>query len=408
MSQASQSDDGLTQADGVVAPLLILTTVFFIQFLSRIVLGPLLPALEKDLNLTHAEAGGLFLPVSVGYFITLLLSGFISARLGHRRTIIMSGTLVGCAMLLAASVPGVWGLSVGLLLLGLAAGPYLPSGLATLTGLVRPEHWGKALAVHELAPNVSFVVAPLVAVGLLEIVSWRGALAVLGAASLIWAVVFARKGKGGHFPGQAPDLGSVGALAKKPSFWFMMILFCMGVGGSLGVYGMLPLYLVNDHGMDMDRANLLVSISRLICMGAAFVSGSISDRIGPQRTMVAVFVTTGLFTLGLGLASGPWLLLCLFLQPATAVCFFPPAFSAIAQLGPASARSVTVSLTVPPAFMVGGGMLPAGIGWLGERFSFGLGIAIFGITLVLSTYLVLRLRLEKPAAMAPVEIKAET
>ncbi|MFH1058419.1 MAG: MFS transporter [Pseudomonadota bacterium] len=408
MTQASQSGDGQKQAERVVAPLLILTTVFFIQFLSRIVLGPLLPALERDLGLTHAEAGSLFLPISVGYFVTLLLSGFISARLGHRRTIIMSGSLVGCAMLLAASVPGIWGLSVGLLLLGLAAGPYLPSGLATLTGLVRPEHWGKALAVHELAPNVSFVVAPLVAVGLLEIVSWRGALAVLGAASLIWAVVFARKGQGGHFPGQAPDLGSLGALARQPSFWIMMFLFCMGVGGSLGVYGMLPLYLVNDHGMDLDRANLLVSVSRLACMGAAFLSGWISDRMGPQRTLAVVFLSTGLFTLGLGLASGPWLLVCLFLQPATAVCFFPPAFSAIAHLGPASARSVTVSLTVPPAFMVGGGMLPAAIGWLGERSSFGLGIALFGASLILATCLVLRLHLAPPAPVASVEIKAET
>lgn len=396
---AEPDGGGPGQAGGtrVLPSLLILTGVFFIQFLSRIVLGPLLPALEKDLGLTHAQAGSLFLPISVGYFITLLLSGFISSRLGHRRTIIMSASLVGCAMLLAASVPGVWGLGVGLLLLGLAAGPYLPSGLATLTGLVRPDHWGKALAVHELAPNVSFVVAPLVAVGLMEIVSWRGALAVLGAASLAWGVFFARKGKGGHFPGQAPDLGSVGALAKKPSFWIMMSLFCLGVGGSLGVYGMLPLYLVNDHGMDLDRANLLVSVSRLACMGAAFLSGWISDRMGPQRTLAIIFAATGVMTLGLGLASGPWLLVCLFLQPALAVCFFPPAFSAIAHLGPVSSRSVTVSLTVPPAFMVGGGMLPAAIGWLGERFSFGLGIALFGLALMAATLLVLRLRLELPA-----------
>jgi len=397
VAQISDSGAGQAPAERTLAPLLILTGVFFLNFLSRIVLGPLLPALERDLGLTHAQAGGLFLPISAGYFTTLLLSGFISSRLGHRRTVILSGCLVGCAMLLAACAPGVWGLGLGLMLLGLAAGPYLPSGLATLTGLVRPDHWGKALAVHELAPNLSFVLAPLVAVGLLELVSWRGVLALLGLASLAWGVFFARKGRGGRFPGQAPDLGSLGALARRPAFWIMMLLFCLGVGGSLGVYGMLPLFLVNERGMGMDQANLLVSLSRITGLGAAFLAGWANDRLGSRRTLAVIFAATGLATLGLGLTSGPWLMACLFLQPALAVCFFPPAFSSLARLGPASARSVTVSLTVPPAFMVGGGVLPAAIGWLGERFSFGLGVALFGLALMAATLMVLRLRLE-PAA----------
>jgi len=36
---------------------------------------------------------------------------------------------------------------------GISAGFYLPSGIAALTGLIRREDWGKAMAIHELAPN---------------------------------------------------------------------------------------------------------------------------------------------------------------------------------------------------------------------------------------------------------------
>ena len=40
--------------------LLLLTLLFFVNFMARIVQAPLLPAIEKDLGITHAEAGSLF------------------------------------------------------------------------------------------------------------------------------------------------------------------------------------------------------------------------------------------------------------------------------------------------------------------------------------------------------------
>lgn len=377
----------------VVPALLILMGIFLLNFLSRIILGPMLPTLEADLGLTHAEAGALFIPITLGYFTTLMGSGFIAARLGHRRTIICSACAVGGAMLLAAAAPGLWGLRLGMLLLGLAAGPYLPSGLATLTGLVKPDHWGKAVAVHELAPNVSFVAAPLVAMGLLALLPWRGVLAVLGLASLGWGFFFSRRGQGGYFPGLAPNLGSLSTLARQPSFWIMMFLFCVGVGGSLGVYSMMPLYLVSERHMDQETANLWVSLSRLTGLGAAFVAGWASDRLGPKRAVTGVLVLAGLATLGLGLTSGGWLLFFLFLQPMLAVCFFPPAFASLSRVGPAESRSVTVSLTLPPAFLAGGGLLPTAMGWTAEHLSFGWGIGLFGVLTLAAVLLVGRLEL---------------
>jgi len=49
-------------------PLLLLTSIFFVNFLARILLAPLMPAVESDLGLSHAEAGSFFLLVSLGYF----------------------------------------------------------------------------------------------------------------------------------------------------------------------------------------------------------------------------------------------------------------------------------------------------------------------------------------------------
>jgi NNP family nitrate/nitrite transporter-like MFS transporter len=69
---------------GQLSPLLILTSIFFFNFVSRITPAPLIPRMEKDLNLTHADAGTLFFMISLGYFLTLIGSGFHPDRVGFR------------------------------------------------------------------------------------------------------------------------------------------------------------------------------------------------------------------------------------------------------------------------------------------------------------------------------------
>ena len=156
-----------------LGPLIFLTSIFFLTFVARIIPAPLLPSIEKDLGVTHAEAGSLFLFISLGYFITLLGSGFVSSRLMHRQTIVLSVTTLGLALGAVVLGQRLWSIRLGLFFVGMAAGLYLPSGLATLTSLVHTKHWGKAIAIHEWAPNLSFVAAPLISEALLLWFSWR-------------------------------------------------------------------------------------------------------------------------------------------------------------------------------------------------------------------------------------------
>ncbi|MFH1034595.1 MAG: MFS transporter [Pseudomonadota bacterium] len=379
-----------------LGPLLLLTSIFFLNFCARLVMAPLMPRVEQSLSLSHAQAGALFLPLSLGYFTTLLGSGFVAARLTHRGSIVLSALATGLALLLLPLAGSLWGMAGGMFLVGLAAGLYLPSGLATLTHMVPPARWGRALAVHEMAPNLGFVVAPLLAMGLLEFFTWRGAMACLGVAALAGGLGFWRWGRGGDFPGQAPDLKSLRALLGLPGFWLMMLCFSLGLGASLGIYNMLPLYLVSERGLSPQRADLLVSASRVSCVAAAFVAGWVTDRLGPRVAMAWVLGVCGVLTLGLGAARGAWLIPLLFLQPMVAVCFFPPGFAALARLGSASVRPVAVSLTMPLAFVLGGGVLPAFIGYMGQAFTFGWGISLAGGLMLLGPWLVSRLKLAEP------------
>jgi NNP family nitrate/nitrite transporter-like MFS transporter len=368
-------------------PLLFLTAIFFLNFLARIILSPLLPMIVKDLGVSHTEAGSLFLLISLGYFSTLLGSGYFSSRLNHKRTIILSATVVGMTVLGISLSSGLWGIRMGLLLLGMAAGLYLPSGIATLTSLVNPKHWGKAIAIHELAPNLGFVVAPLVSEALLIWFSWRTVLVLLGGISILAGMAFARFGKGGEFPGEAPGLRAFKTLRNEPAFWIMMVLFSLGIAGTLGVYTMLPLYLVTEQGINRSWANALIALSRVSGLGMALLAGWVSDRLGRTRTMRSVFLLTGLATILLGVLPGSWVIFMIFLQPVIAVCFFPPGFSVLSSIGPPSLRNVAVSLTIPVAFIVGGGAIPALIGYMGDTASFASGITLVGVLILMGVML---------------------
>ena len=175
----------------------------------------------------------------------------------------------------------------------------------------------------------------------------------------------------------------------------MVVLFALGMGGQVGVYAMLPLFLVAERGLDQYSANILVALSRISGLGMAFLAGWATDRFGAKRFMAAVFLLTGSMTILLGLATGYWIIIVVFLQPMLAVCFFPAGFAALSCIGPSSSRNVAVSLAIPLAFLIGGGTIPTGIGIMGDFATFALGFGLAGGLILVGFILALTLKLPR-------------
>ncbi len=357
---------------------LFLALIFFVNFTSRVILAPFFPTIERELGISHGQAGSFFFLISVGYFAALMGSGFFSARLTHKKTIAFSSACVGCALLSLSITKSLWAIGLGLLGLGAAAGLYLPSAVATIASLVDAKHWGKAIAVHELAPNLGFLSAPLLAELFLRWFTWRTALASLGVTSIIVSLAFMRYGRGGQFPGESPASGSFRTLLGEPSFWLMMILFGLGVSSTLGIFGMLPLYLVSERGMNHSRANALIALSRFTGPFLGVFGGWVSDKLGPRRTMATSLFFTGITTLLLGPVPTSWIGVVVFLQPLLAVWFFPAGFAALAMITSARARNLAVSFAVPVGFVLGAGVVPTLIGVMGDAGSFASGFTLVG------------------------------
>jgi MFS family permease len=159
----------------------------------------------------------------------------------------------------------------------------------------------------------------------------------------------------------------------------MAILWVLASMASNGLYGITPLFLVKEKGMDLEAANTVFGLSRT---GGLFVSltiGFFLDRYGVRRILFLVMLTTGLSTGGLALAQTyPFLVLMLILQGLLSVAFFPVGLVAASKLTDLNERSTFTGMAIASGTMLGLGLTPLALGAIADVWSFQVGILALG------------------------------
>ena len=128
------------QHDGQVpAVLVVCTLVYLLDGLVHSILGPIAPAVEKSLALTHVEMGPIFSANLIGQLFGLIVFPLIAAKLGNRRVVIIAATGFGLFQGATAFAGGGNALFVMRLMTGVFLGGALPTCLAMVTA-VAPAH----------------------------------------------------------------------------------------------------------------------------------------------------------------------------------------------------------------------------------------------------------------------------
>jgi NNP family nitrate/nitrite transporter-like MFS transporter len=366
-------------------PLFIFWGLWYLNFSTRAIFSPILPLIEDTLLLSHGEAGGLFTSLAIGNSLILLISGRFAVIWGYKRTVVSGFIGIGLVFLGLQWADSYLAFHILFFFLGIAAGTYLPSILPIITETYESRHWGKVIGIHDSAASLCILSVPiLVALGL-HFLSWRTLLLLLGAASWLlpiyfWKVSVEPKREMSHQRSRISDL------LKRRSIWIIGFLWIFAAASSMGLYSILPLYLIRERGIDFDFANTLFGISRV---GGVFVSvfiGFLIDRYGYRFMLMFCLVTTGLSTIGLALSSTlPMILITLVLQATMSVGFFPAGFAALSNLTPLSERSMAIGVAISIGTIFGNGGAPVLLGFIADHFSFQVGIIWLGILTTLSS-----------------------
>lgn len=364
-----------------------LAWLFYLGFVSRVLFAPLMPKIEKDLGIGHGEAGTLFLMLSLGYLLAPLCSGYISSRINHLGTLKLSALLVGVALVPCGFSRSMGELGGWLMVVGFAGALHVPSAITTITAEIQKSDWGKGLSIHQCAPPLSFVSAPLISAFLMDWFSWRGIVHIWAGIALFSALLYAFLGKGGEFPGRAVNIQNIKIVGSTVSFWVMVVLFALAMSGNAGIFAVLPLYFVTERGFDLATANTLIGLSQLSGIVMIFFAGWITDRFGQKRIIVLSLLLTGILTVLISCTNGWLLIFVLFLQPAALTAFFPAGFAALSRIASPAMRSVTSAVGPPLAFLLGGGITPQLLGYFAESHTFSIGILFAGCLIFFGAFL---------------------
>ncbi len=347
-----------------------------------------MPLIEDELLISHAMAGVLFFCFWIGNTISVFYAGFMSLKIGYKRSILISfyGMTITFILLKIASSYTVFALFS--FFLGLASGIYLPCGIPLLTAVFKPEHWGKAISVHETAAGFSMLTVPFIVALVISYTNWKSVFFIMSGACLIVGIIFHLFSPDPR-PQKEEKTGMMYIIRRK-DFWIMTVLWSSCAIASMGIYNVVPLYLVKERGIQIEAANTIFGISRIGGFIAMISVGFIIDRFNLKKVLRILIIATGISTIAIAVINVPWLLsIMLFLQATFSVVFFPAGLVAISKLTTLAERSVFTGILMSMSGIIGPGLSPIILGAVADVWSFQTGILGAGI-IITSACLLMR------------------
>src|SRR6056297_32017 len=336
----------------------------------------LVPVWLAEFSTTRATVG---IVISAGYAlfgIGALPGGVLADAYGDRRLIAGCLLGMGAAFALLGVAPSLAVVTVALLLWGVAASVYHPSGLAMLSKGVTEQ--GSAFAYHGMAGNFGIAVGPLVTTLLLLAFDWQTVVVILAVPAFVAAAFAIRvdvdeAAAVGDGEADARADGGVSSMSELVadsrllfSGWFVAVFGVVMLSGLYyrGVLTFLPDLLsglelfapVEFAGESLEPARYLYAGLLTVGMAGQYVGGKLTDRGENARGIAAAFgalVVVALAFVPAMEAGLAWILVASFVLGFFLFVVQPLYQATVAEYTPAGARGLSYGYTYLGVFGVG-------------------------------------------------------
>lgn len=305
-----------------------------------VVYGTIVPSLltYEAWGLTPVETGAYGSYALAGMFIGAILVGYLTDIVGRRKILLYSVAAFSILMLATSLAPSPLWFGVFRFLAGLGLGGVIPTAIAITVEFSRPERRNFNNAAMFSGYAVGGILAALLAMLLLDLVGFRGMLAIGGlplvtVLPLIYFLMpespaFLRsRGRteeadhisntyGLQIPQRTADDADAVVEKQKSPFATMLggrllaatILFCLaGIAGQTLVYGlntwMPQLLIMADYSMTSSLSFLLTT--NIGAVAGVLVSSKLADRFGPRPMTAFSFIASGAALILMGTGSFP-------------------------------------------------------------------------------------------------------
>ena len=304
----------------------LLCAFYALSYVDRVNIATAAPYIKADLALSDTQLGLVLSAFALPYALLQVAGGWLGDRLGARRTLSWLAVVWAVATVATGLAGGLVSLFAARLLLGLGESAGFPSATQAMSRWLPAQLRALGQGIVHAASRLGNAAAPLIVGGLIALGGWRLSFWVLGALSLVWALVGVRSYRavprdhpsitetelqelpdaGGRAPARAgtPWRAMVSAL-----FPVLVVDFCYG--WLLWVYlTWLPTLFKTQFGLALGGFALYTSLVLLAGVVGDLAGGRLSDELLRRRGPV--------FARRLPLVAG---------LAASLVCLLPSLFS---------------------------------------------------------------------------------
>jgi MFS transporter, CP family, cyanate transporter len=246
--------------------------------------GPLIPAIQGDLGISHTIAGllGTIPVLCMGIFAPA--AAYVSGAIGARLAIAVSVALIAAGGLLRVAVPNVAVLIVLTLPVGIGiaiAGTLMPAAVKARL----PHRPAFGTGIYATGIQLGAAVSAAIAVPLADLHGgWRFSLGAFSVAAALsgaaWLVLGGREDRP-RIRMRPPKLPIRNPTAWAVSLVFAMIAFCF-----YGLSAWLPDAYV-EHGWSEGRAGALLAVVQAVTVPTGLALPWLADRFGSRRVYLA-------------------------------------------------------------------------------------------------------------------------
>jgi ACS family glucarate transporter-like MFS transporter len=265
--------------------LALLCLMYFITYLDRVNVSTAASGFSKEFGLNKTEIGLVFSAFAYPYLVFQIVGGWISDRLGARRTLIVCGAIWAGATVLTGMAGGLASMLVARLFLGFGEGATFPAATTAMSRWVPKSRRGYAQGITHAAARIGNAVAPAAIVLIMAKYGWRESFYVCAGISFAWVAIWALTFS--EFPKDHPRV-TAQELASLPSPTFetrnvpwrrllvrmtpvTIVYFCYG--WTLWLFlSWIPQYFLHSQSLDLTRSTLFAS--------CVFLAGVVGDTLG--------------------------------------------------------------------------------------------------------------------------------
>ncbi len=274
--------------------LIILAFIAFIALgLPDGLLGVGWPSIRNGFSIP-LDAIGVFMTASVsGYIFSSFISGFLLARIGVGRMLIVSCLLTGLALIGYTVVPEWWMMVLLAIFAGLGAGA-IDAGLNTYIASYFSE---RTMQWLHASWGIGITLGPVImTVGLASFETWYFGYRVVGVFQLILALLFlvtlpiwnqneqaARDSEEKHLTDYKTPIGET---LKQSQVWLSLILFFLYVGGEIGLGTWAYTLLTESRGVDSILAGFFAGSYWFTFTIGRILAGLVARKLGNNKLVL--------------------------------------------------------------------------------------------------------------------------